>query len=319
MSNGFCKCATGQENLGVVGCPTLLESVAKHIRVSTFDSQGLRNGILLTDLVDGKITDAYLLSKFNEDDYSKRWFPTPLEYKNVEPSRTESVFETMSDGTNFKVDTGVKEFLGIIPKIEGLTAVKMNNSSCGLFGQFEIDTNGSLKGEESADGSILYPVQVAKGSFEAIEIDPVQGSSVQRIQIKFQYAKTVNEGRLRVITSDKIAVSILDINGAIDGELEEKSVATVTSFSVLYGIDSPGAFDEIIPIEGQEDELNWEVIDSALAVHTPLSIIGLPTGQYDFTMPTMAVGDATVRFIGTPASAVDQLFESNTLTFNVPA
>ena len=314
----FCNCGDGQQNLGVLSCFDAFESVKKHIRVNIFDSQGVRNSIEFSALVEGKLTDAYILDKLTEDDLSKRWFITPNTYENVEPSRTDSTRETMSSGIDYLIDTGVKVFQGIIPKTAGVLAQRMNSGACSRFGNFEIDTSGSLKGEMSADGSKLFPVEVSQGSFEAVEIDPIEGSQVQRLQITFQYAKTVNEGQLRIISTEDIEVDLLNVNGTLDGDLAETGTATVTTFSVLFGIDSPGKFGKVIPLEGQEDTASWEVIDSALAVHVPVGIVPIgDLGQYDFTMPTMAVGDATVEFIGVPLSALDQSYDSNVLTFNI--
>ena len=112
----FCSCETGQQNLGVLGCYDAFESVKKHIRVNTFDSEGNRNSIELSDLEDGKLTDAYILGKLTESDASKRWYITPRTYENVEPSRTDSTYEDFSSGARQLIDTGVKAFQGIIPK-----------------------------------------------------------------------------------------------------------------------------------------------------------------------------------------------------------
>ena len=282
--SGFCKCGDGQENLGVLGCPRILESVKKHIRVNTFDSQGNRNSILLTDLVNGKLTDAYILGKLTEEDASKRWYITPKAYENVEPSRTDSTFEDFSSGARVKIDTGVKEFTGIIPQTDGQVASKLNKGACSSFGNYEIDTNGSLKGEMSTDGTELYPMTVAQGSYEAVEIEPVEGSSVQRISITFQYDKTVNEGQLRIIQSDDIDVDLLKINGILDGDLEETGTATATNFSAIFSIDCYGYWGEVIPIEGQTEPTDWLIVDSALNVIVPSLVSETVAGQYDFTI-----------------------------------
>ena len=170
----FCKCGTGKQNLGVLGCFDDFSSVKKHIGVNVFDSQGNRNSILLTDLVDGKLTDAYILDKLNEEDASKRWYITPSTYENVEPSRTDSTYEDFSSGARVLIDVGVKAFLGVIPKTSGAIAGKMNAGQCTLSGNYELDTSSSLKGEMSADGLELYPIQIAKGSYEAVEIEPIE-------------------------------------------------------------------------------------------------------------------------------------------------
>lgn len=313
--SGFCKCGDGQENLGILGCPRLLESVKKHIRVSIFDSQGNRNSILSSDFVDGKLSDAYILGKLSDSDPSKRWYLTPKTYENVEPSRTDSSFEDFSSGAKVKIDTGVKEFLGIIPQIDGQVAGKMNKGACSSFGVFEVDKAGSIKGEMSLDGLELFPIQVSQGSFEAVEIDPVEGSSVQRISISFQYAKTVNEGQLRIIQADSIGVSLLSINGILDGVLTVVGTPIATSIEASFLIEGFGYFNEVIGIEGQTDPTDWEIIDSSLTPIVP-SVITEVDGLYTFTVVGADTG-TTVKFVGVPSSALDQVYESNTLTLTV--
>jgi hypothetical protein len=313
----FCGCGTGKQNLGVLGCSVLLNSVKKHIGVNTFDSEGNRNSILLSELVDGKLTDAYILGKLTEEDASKRWFITPRTYENVEPSRTDSTYEDFSSGARVKIDSGVKAFLGVIPKTEGAIASKMEASACTSFGNFEVDTAGSMKGEMSSDGLELFPIQVSQGSYEAVEIDPVEGSSVQRIQVTFQYAKTVNEGQLRIIESDNIDVDLLKINGTLDGDLEGTGVVSATDFSVTFDIDSFGAFGVVIPIEGQVEPADWLVVDDTLAVIVPTAVVETISGQYELTIPT-STGTLSVSFVGVPDSALDQVYDSNVLEVVIP-
>lgn len=314
----FCSCGEGLSNLGVLSCYDAFESVKKHIRVNTFDSEGNRNSIELSDLVDGKLTDAYILGKLTESDASKRWYITPRTYENVEPSRTDSTYEDFSSGARQLIDTGVKAFQGIIPKTAGVIAQKMNSGACASIGNFEIDVNGSLKGEMSTDGSELYPIAVAQGSFEAIEIDPVEGSSVQRIQITFQYAKTVNEGQLRIISSEDIEVSLLNINGGLTGDLTGTGTPSATSFSVVFGIDSFGKFGVVIPIEGQVEVTDWQIIDGSLGVITPSSVTETIAGQYDFVIPSTPGDVLAVSFVGVPDSATDQSYDSNVLSVTTP-
>jgi len=170
----------------------------------------------------------------------------------------------------------------------------------------------------SVDGSELYPIAVAQGSFEAIEIDPVEGSSVQRIQITFQYAKTVNEGQLRIISSEDIEVSLLNINGGLTGDLTGTGTPSATGFSVVFGIDSFGKFGVVIPIEGQVDVTDWQIIDSSLGVVTPTSVTESIAGQYDFVIPSTPSDVLAVTFVGVPSSATDQAYDSNVLSVTTP-
>jgi hypothetical protein len=314
----FCKCADGQQNLGVLSCPRLLQSVKKHIRVAKFDDNGVRNSIKLSDLVDGKLTDAFILGKLTESDASAKWYLTPKTYENVEPSRTDSSFEDFSSGAKVKVDTGVKEFMGIIPMIDAQIAAKMNAGACSSFGHYEIDSEGSIKGELSADGLELYPIAVASGSFEAVEIEAVEGSAVQRVQVSFQYAKTVNEANLRIVSSEDILVELLSINGALDGDLAGTGTPSATEFSVTFSIADYGYFGETIAIEGQTEPADWLIVDSGLNVIVPSAVAEVTEGQYDFTIASTPAETLSVSFVGVPDSALDQVYESSVVTITTP-
>ena len=316
----FCDCGTGQSNLGVLSCPRVMSTIKKHIRVPLTDSTGVRNSILLTDFVDGVLPDSYILGKLFETDVSKRWFITPAQYENVEPSRTDSTFEDFSSGARSKVDTGVKEFLGILPEIDGIIATKMNTGACSAFGHFEVGKDGAIKGEESVDGSELFPIEVANGSFEAVEIDAVEGQSVQRIQISFQYSKTVNEGKLKIIQSSAIGTDLLNINGIIDGTLTGLAAPaiTTTTFSSTFFATDFGYYGQNVALDGQVNPADWLLLDAALSP-VAISLVGNTTeGQYDFTFTLTESQDVTLKFVGVPATSTDQGFESNTITVTLP-
>ena len=309
----FCKCGDGLQNLGVVGCPRLLQSVKKHIRTATFNDAGDRNSIKLADMVDGKLTDAYILGKLTAADTSERWYLTPKVYENVESSRTESSFEDFNSGTKVKIQTGVKEFMGIIPMVDSQIAAKLNAGACGSVAVFEIDAEGSIKGEMSIDGTELFPMTVAIGSYEAVEIEAVEGSAVQRIQVSFQYDKTVNEGQLRIISSDSIAVDLLKINGSLNGAIELVGVAGSNSAIVDLVISDFGYFGETIKIEGQTDTSAWSVIDADLNDLTP-SIIVEDEGRYTLTYAEAVLGGGSIQFEGISTSASDQRYELSPLS-----
>ena len=312
----FCKCNSGQENLGVLGCPRTLKSVKKHIRVPIFDNEGKRNSIKLSDLVGGKLTDAYILGKLTEADADKKWYLTP-KYESVEASRTESSYDEFPSGLKFKIDTGVREFMGVIPEADAQLAGKMNGGACSLIGHFEIDTEGSIKGEMSADGSELFPLQVSKGSFEAVEIEAVEGSSVQRIQVSFQYAKTINEAQLRIVNFETIEADLLDINGALSANIGLQGSASSSKATVSLSIADYGYFGETIPVEGQTNVAAWSVVDSAGIVSTPSDVVEIADGTYELTLSDIAIGSATIKYIGAPSSSAEQLYSAPDLSAGI--
>ena len=79
-----------------------------------------------------------------------------------------------------------------------------------------------------------------------------------------------------------------------------------------------GAWGVVIPIEGQVEPTDWSITDIGLNNIVPSSITETIAGTYVFTIPSTPAETLTVKFVGVPDSATDQVYESDVLTVTTP-
>lgn len=321
MSTQFCVCGEGLKNLGTPSCPTVLKTIKKHIFVPLTDSEGNRNSILLTDLVDGGLTDTYIASKLFETDGSKRWYPTPDVYENVSGEVTDTITETFDSGRIERIQSGVQQFDGLIPSVDPQLASKIVSSGCSDIGVFEIDKSNNLRGEISADGSELYPIEVEKGSLDSKNVTATD-TTVSKVQVTFQFSQTVNTANLRQIAGSSTPVNLLKLNGMIDAALTILSVpaVTATTFTASLVVKDFGNFGSDIAIQGKTDVPDWLLLDAALAPITISSVVEstVTPGNYDFTFTSTPAETVTLDFVEVPTTSLDQGFESDSTTTTTP-
>lgn len=322
MAIQFCTCPAGRENLGVLSCASTMKTVKKHIFMAQFANDGTRNSIKLADLVDGVLPDSFVLDKVNESDKSKRWYFTPDKYENVAPSRTDPVTEDFNSGRIEKIQDGVMQFEGFLVGQDSTLASKLASNGCGPTAAFEVGKDGSIRGEVSADGTELYPLLVNKGSLVSVPVPEVEGSSVAKIQLNFQYDELVNEAKLMILQKAQMATDLLKVQGLLDGSITVLSSPAITNSTVSITLDytNYGSFGVQNAIQGQDVEANWELLDGV----TPVTIsdvndVNGDGTQYDFTFTSTPTTDLTLNYIGTPAASTDQGFDIPSVNFTTPA
>lgn len=320
MSAQFCTCETGFQNLGVESCPAILKAIKKHHIVPLTDSEGNRNGILLSDLESG-LDGAFWSGKVFNSDKSKRFYPTPNVYENVEPSRTDTTTEDFPSGRTQRIQSGVQQFSGVILEVTSTFASRMLSYGCSDFGVYEIDEAGNLRGELSSDGSILYPIKINKGSLDVFDVPVVEGSSVQRIQVMFQYDTTVNEANLRMISSNDTGVDLLKIEGIINTALSDTGNSSPASLELNLNVKDTGYFTANgIPVQGVTDLNKWYGYDPF--DFTPADITAvteLSKGVYKIDMNAFGGNDIVISQVvdSTVIAPENQQTESGELTISL--
>ena len=329
----FCQCGSGLNNLGVSSCPSVMKTIKKHIFVSLYDEDGVRNSIPLSVLEanGGKLPDSYVNDKikFGEDGSTeifplKKWYPTPNVYENFETSRTDTTTEELQSGTIIRIQNGVSTFKGELLQVDESLASRILSNGCADFGVFEIDKDGSIRGEVSADGLELYPIKINKGSLDSYSVGEVEGTSVQRVMVTFQYDGTVNEINLLKIDASQIETNMLQIASLIDGEIvgTKGQTQSPTTLYLDYFVKYGGSFGNPIAIQGKTDPAaDWSIFNKTQsAIVTASSIVEDVKGQYVFTVTGVASADV-LEVQGLPeqgGSASDQDFESNTYSITIP-
>lgn len=321
MAIQACFCPVTRNNLGTLSCTRVMTTIKKHIFVSVFDATGVRNSIKTTDLVGGILPDAFILDKVNESDPSKRWYFTPDKYENVTGSRTDPTEEEFPSGRKEKIQDGVPEFEGFLIGQDSTLASKIASNGCGDTAVFEVSLSGDIRGELSTDGLDLYPMLINKGSLISVPVPEVEGTSVSKIQLNFQFDQTIKEGRLQMLQANNIATDLLKVNGLIDGTTTILSSPTVTSttFSTTVNYSSYGAFGVQNQVQGLDVVGDWELLDGV----TPVTISGIVDlngdgTQYDFTFTLTAATLLTLNYIGVPAASTDQGFDISSDTVTTP-
>lgn len=321
MAVAFCTCPSGRDNLGTLACASTMKTIKKHIFMDEFNSDGERNSIQLTDLVDGVLPDAFVLDKINETDPTKRWYFTPDSYENVEGTRTDPTTEEFQSGRIEKIQDGVRQFQGVLLGLDSTFASRLASNSCGDTAVYEVAIDGSLRGEVSEDGSQLYPMVINQGSLIAIPVEEVEGTSVAKIQLNFQYSQLVDEGALMILQAAQIETDLLKCTGLIDGIITVLDTPAITNATVNVTLTYAfyGSFGVSSFIQGQDNAADWDLKDGV----TPVVISGVVDlngdgSEYEITFTSTPTSDLTLDYIGIPTLATEQGFDIPKVEFTTP-
>lgn len=321
----FCECPSSGQNMGVRSCPTVMGDVKKHIFVPLFKADGTRNSIKLSDFDagTGTLLDSYFIGKFNESNKQDRFFITPSKYENLAPSSTDSATEEAPSGRIHNFNNSVLTFEGDIWEQDSTLAGKIKSHACGLLGVYEVSVSNAIRGEESADGLELFPMQIESGSLESKSIETVENSAAQRIKLTFQYSQLLNDSRLMTIKGSDIATDLLNVNGLLDGNTTVLSVpaisATTASITLTYNCFNTFGTNGTGVIQGQDNAAYWELLDGVtpVSISTVIDVNGNGT-QYDFTFTSTPTTTLTLGYINVVAVSTDQGFDIANVDFDTP-
>jgi len=238
----FCNCENGLSNMGTPSCQSVQSVTKKLIYVPIRNSAGVRNSIDITDVID----QAYLTARINDADETSRWYPAPY-IENVEDTKGDSTFESLNSGSNIFIQEGPRTFTGVYIKQSTQFLGKLKSGRCVDFGVYMIDIDGNLTGSVSTDGTLLYPVAVDKETFNPMLMKATD-TTVAKIQVSFEFARTERDENLRSIAADAITADLLGANGLLDAAITVSGI-TATS-AVLTIATSYGSFGSPIMVEG---------------------------------------------------------------------
>lgn len=240
----FCNCDSGLSNMGVPNCQTIQSVTKKLIYVPTFGSNGTRNGIAISDVLD----QAYVDGKIQAANPADRWYPTPY-IENVEDTKGDSTFESLNNGSNIFIQEGARTFTGVHIKQSTTFLGKLKSGRCVNFGVYMVDIDGTLTGSISSDGQTLYPIAVDKETFNPVLVKATD-TTVQKIQVSFEFDRIERDENLKSISAGDISASLLTTNGLISSNLEATSF-TATGGTLTVTMDY-GTFGKGIKVEGLE-------------------------------------------------------------------
>ncbi len=284
-----CDCGVAVKNLGKPNCFPTPEVTTKLIIVPLFANDGTRNQIVLaTDTPNAAFWDG----KANEADDSKRYFPTPP-IDNIEDVRADSIFETLNSGQNIKIQKGPRTWNGMFVECDTVFLGKLEGAGCTKIGVYVVDVNGGVQGNLSSDGLNLEPIAVDIRTWDP-KLVPTSDSVIQKIQLIYEYSRTMQDKNIRVINASEIDginlatdyEGLLDVNPVVTG-------ISTTGFTVTQTLDYGSAFNPI-PVEG------WVIGDYTLAETSPTpgpivitSVTETPanSGIYVFVIPAATAND----------------------------
>lgn len=294
----ICACNSGLGNTGRK--KDLLKQSRGIILVQLVADSGTRNGIAVDDDVD----EEYVLELINNPDKSQRWYPIQ-DLKNVEDTRAESVFETFNDGTRAKTRQGNRSFIGSAINQGSIFLGKLDSFECQKMGVYFVDDCHNLVGSLSDDGTVLYPVAIQDGSFDAT-LMKANDTATGRVQITFDISVLENDASLRVLEGLDFSAyeGLLDLTATISG-------ISTTGFTATIVLDYE-AFQEPLRQKGLVvgNFSLYNDTDAAPVVIT--SVTETSQSVYVFVMPAQTSGDILTL------SLSKEGFEMPSVTINIP-
>lgn len=279
----FCNCNYGLGNTGLPGCESLQSVTRKLILVPLYKSDGTRNSIAKTDVID----EAYLIARLNDVNESARWYPTP-EVDNVENTKADSLFESLNSGKNVFIQEGVRSFSGVFIKQGPTFLGKLKTGRCVDFGVYMIDIDGNLFGYISKDKQELYPIAVDKETFNPV-LMPASDTTVAKIMISFEFDRTQFDENLKPVSSDFVTADLMRASGLLDGFISI-SGDTISEFTTTVSM-SYGSFNKSLDIQGLSlADFSVYNLTTSLSV-TLTSVVEESDGTYLTSMPSQTIGD----------------------------
>ena len=218
----ICDCSTGKLNTAPNSCPDLLQITKRIILVPKYKADGTVNEFANK----AAVTKAALQAKFDENDIDDRFFPL-AEFKNVEETRADSVFQEFNDRSKVKIEDGKRSFTGYIVNQGAKYLQKIKSWGCQEFGVYIIDKNSNFRYKtDKATELKVQPIAVDQNSFEAKLVLATDTTS-EMIMVSFDFASYELDEYIRYI-----AYEDLDFDGLNTSDVYGLYTVTGTATSI---------------------------------------------------------------------------------------
>lgn len=274
-----CKCDSGLVNSGIPNCVTGFERIVKLFFVYQVATDGTSNGIPCTQTID----EAYLTSKLNETDPSKRWYPTG-KISTITEVRNDPTTETI-DNVDLIVEKGSRTFNGFFvdTATSSPTYLKfLKSAECPSIMYFGIDVNGTIVGIESIEGvGLVDTLQGLKIQQKSMFSRPVPATSttVAKNELTFTLDQLVQDEDIAFISAAEITADLLNANGLLDVTLDDLSSSVtelVIEAKLVYG-----SLCNKLPFSGADAVLDWSLFNITEGLAVPITtIVEDPAGTY---------------------------------------
>jgi len=281
MAGCGCKIA----NLGGGACGETFDVTRKLVFVRTFDDDGLKNKISKSDLVNGVLPEAFIEAKLIETP-DKRWYPIGDFNAVVEATGDDTEF-TDDFGALFPISKGSITYEGYIEGASNKLESKLNGFNCDEFSVYEVDTLGTLLGDD--DGDDLLPLAVVRGTIKATYFKKsISGATPNRLLVNFTLKNSVRFGDFLGIPQDCNEYDMTSITGLQDANTSV-TVVDATTLEVTFTTDG-GSFCKPRLITGLlVGDITLTNTTTALPV-VP-SALAEVDGVYTLAIPSQTTGD----------------------------
>lgn len=230
--------------------------VKKIILVNTTDSDSEFNEIEASDLVDGKLPDAYIEGRINNLDATKRWYPS-VEIFEPEPVRADPNTDTKS-GIDFVASKGTRTLTGQFINVQPKYDKGLNPIYCGDFGYYFIDNCGKVWGDcftKDNGDQVLRPRQIQSRTWNT---NYVQATETTLAYMMFSFAenRNVRDENMQALQG---TYSLSQFNGLV-GSKAVISGITNTGFTATVTVATGGEFGDGLPATGM-DLADFQIID----------------------------------------------------------
>jgi hypothetical protein len=240
-----CQCGTVHGNTGLPNCVELFGKALGFGVISLIDKLNQSNKISLIAPNPG----VTLNSMLSNPDRTKRMFPI-TELRNVVPAVEDSQYATDNAGGRVRTRRGFKSLTYEKWEVSDVFVGKAQQGECNANGIYLFSARG-IQGIKSNGFLLPIPIEAYDNKFM-----PADDANPAKLMGSFQYAPTLQDGDLWMITWEQLGWDYNNITGLIDVtfiEINEPSVTTgTTSFEVSLATDYGFNYAETSNVEGLE-------------------------------------------------------------------
>lgn len=232
-----CQCGTVHGNTGLPNCVPLFGKALAIGVISLRDNINSVNKLILTGNV-----GAQLSTMLADSNRTQRLFPI-TELRNVVPAVEDTQYATDNAGGRVRTRRGFKSLTYEKWEVSDVFVSKAQQGECNSNGVYLFSAQG-IQGIRKNGTYFLLPIPIEAYDNKFM---PADDANPSKLMGSLQYAPTVQDGQLWMVTWEQLGLSINDIQGLIDVNFEIQDFPSVTAgtttFSTAlttdYGINNP--------------------------------------------------------------------------------
>lgn len=225
-----CQCDTVHGNTGLPNCVELFGKALGFGIISLRDNLNQQNKISLVSPTPGSLFSAML----SNENRTKRLFPI-TELRNVVPAVEDSQYATDNAGGRVRTRRGFKSLTYEKWEVSDVFVSKAQQGECNSNGVYLFSAQG-IQGVR--DGNILLPIPIEAYDNKFM---PADDANPSKLMGSFQYAPTLQDGQLWMITWEELGwnynnvIGLIDVNFVVD--TQPAIVGGATVFTVALNTD----------------------------------------------------------------------------------